>query len=123
MERSKHVAYPADPRPRRLETVEAPRRAWRRRLPRDGISAGGLAQLPGPTRLEPWRPGDLHDRRNDRGLRPVGHRPLRRPLRFRQTGKPERTLYPECRRSIPGDHVRTRARLCPHWGGAEAEAE
>ena len=68
---SQHVAYPADPRARRLETVEAPRRARRRRLPRHGISAGGAAQLSGPARLEPWRPGDLLDRGDDRRVRPV----------------------------------------------------
>ena len=38
----------------------------RRGLPRDGLSAGGAAQLPGPARLEPWRPGNLLDAGNDR---------------------------------------------------------
>ncbi len=28
-----------------------------------GLPAGGAAQLSGPARLEPWRPGDLLDRR------------------------------------------------------------
>ena len=58
-----HVPHPADPRPRRLKALEAPWRARRRCLSRHGISAGGAAQLPGPARLEPWRPGDLFDRR------------------------------------------------------------
>ena len=48
-----HGAYPADPRPRRLEAVQAPRRARRRCLPRHGLSAGGVAQLSGAARLEP----------------------------------------------------------------------
>ena len=31
----------------------------RRCLPRHGIFAGGVAQLPGPAGMEPWRPGDI----------------------------------------------------------------
>ena len=58
-----HVPHPADPRARRLKALEAPWRARRRCLPRHGLSAGGAAQLSGPARLEPWRPGDLLDRR------------------------------------------------------------
>ena len=58
-----HVPHPADPRAGRRKAVEAPRRARRRGLPRHGLSAGGAAQLPGPARLEPWRPGNLLDRR------------------------------------------------------------
>ena len=89
-----HVAYPPDPRAGRLETVEAPWRARRRRLSRHGIPAGGAAQLPGPARLEPWRPGDFLHRGNDRRLRPAADRPLGGALRFRQAGKPQRPLYP-----------------------------
>jgi hypothetical protein len=51
----RYGAYPADPRRRRREAVEAPWRARRRRLSRHGLSAGSAAQLPRPPRLEPWR--------------------------------------------------------------------
>ena len=100
---AEHVAYPADPRLRRLEAVEAPRRARRRRLPRHGISAGSASELPGPARLEPWRSGDLLDRGDDQGVRSARDRPLRRAVRFRQARKPQRPLHPPCRRSIPRD--------------------
>ena len=58
-----HVAHSADPWARRLKALETPWRAGRRCLSRHGLPAGGAAQLPGPARLEPWRPGDLFDRR------------------------------------------------------------
>ncbi len=48
-------ACAADPRPRRRQAVEAPRRARHRGLPRHGLPAGGLAQLSRAPRLEPWR--------------------------------------------------------------------
>src|ERR1700739_1728837 len=115
MEDPKHVPYSADPRARWLEIIEAPRRARRRRLSRDGIPAGGVTQLPGPARLEPWRPGDIHHGRDDRGIRPVWRGALRRPLRFRQAGEPQRALYPPCRRSIPRDDVRGDAGSCTWW--------
>ena len=51
LERADHGAYPADPRAGRRETLEAPRRARRRGLPRHGLPAGGDAQLSGPARL------------------------------------------------------------------------
>ena len=89
-----HGAYSADPRARRLEAVQAPRRARRRGLPRHGLSAGGDAQLSGPPRLGAWRPGDLLDRGDDCRLRPAADRPLAGALRFRQAGKPQRPLYP-----------------------------
>ena len=38
-------AYPADPRAGRRQALQAPRRARRRSLSRDGLSAGGAAQL------------------------------------------------------------------------------
>ena len=101
-----HVPYSPDPWPRRLETVQAPWRAGRGCLSRDGIFAGGAAQLPGQARMEPRRPGDIFDRGNDRRVRPVRHRPLGRALRFRQAGKPQRPLHPSLRRSIPREHVR-----------------
>ena len=66
-----HGPHPADPWSRRLEALQAPRRAGGRCLSRHGISAGGLAQLSGPARLEPWRPGDILHRGNDRRVRPV----------------------------------------------------
>ena len=51
-------AHPADPRAGRREALQAPRRARRRGLSRDGLSAGGDAQLSRPARLEPWRRRD-----------------------------------------------------------------
>ena len=59
-----------------------------------GYLPAALAQLPGPAGLEPWRPGNFLHRGDDRGLRPVRRRPLRRPLRFRQAREPQRALYP-----------------------------
>ena len=91
-------AHPADPRSRRFETVQAPRRARRRCLPGHGLSAGGAAQLPGAARLEPWRPGDLFHRGNDRGFRSAADRPLAGAVRFRQARKPQRPLHPRKRR-------------------------
>ncbi len=123
LDRAQHVAHSADPRSRRLETFQAPRRARGRRLPRHGISAGRPAQLPGPARLEPWRPGNLLHRGDDRRVRPVRRRPLGRPLRLRQAGEPQRPLHPQHRRSIPRDHVRARAGLCPRWRRGEGQAQ
>ena len=78
-ERAGDGAHPADPRAGRLQAVQAPRRARRRCLSRDGLPAGGDAQLSGAARLEPWRPGDLLDRGDDRGVRPaaIGRSPAR----------------------------------------------
>ena len=55
-------AYPADPRGRRCEAVEAPRRARRRGLSRARLSAGRFAQLSRAAWLEPGRQGVLHGR-------------------------------------------------------------
>ena len=52
LERAGDGAHPADPRPGRLEALQAPRRARRRCLPGDGLPAGGDAQLSRPARLE-----------------------------------------------------------------------
>ena len=89
-----HVPHPADPRAGRREAVETPWCAGRRGLSRDGLSAGGAAQLPGPARLEPWRPGNFLDAGNDRGVRSARHRTLRGAVRFRQAGEPQRPLHP-----------------------------
>ena len=62
-------AYPAHPWAGRLEAVEAAWRARRRRLSRDGLSAGRSAQLSGAARLEPRRQGVLLHRRADRRVR------------------------------------------------------
>ena len=67
-----------------------------------GIPAGGLAQLSRAPRLEPWRPGDLLDAGDDRGLRPRQHRALAGPVRFRQAREPERTLHAPGRRRGAG---------------------
>ncbi len=56
------------------------------------------AQLPGPARLEPRRPGDLLHRGDDRGLRSAADRPLAGALRLRQARKPQRPLHPPGRR-------------------------
>ena len=101
LERAGDGAHPADPRAGRLQAFQAPRRARRRCLPRDGLPAGGDAQLSGAARLEPWRPGNLLDRGNDRGVRPAADRPLAGAVRFRQAGKPQRPLHAlERRRAI-----------------------
>ena len=102
-------AHPADPRSGRLEAVQAPWRARRRCLPRHGLSAGGAAQLSGAARLEPWRPGDLFDRGNDRRLRSAADRPLAGAVRFRQAGKPQRPLHPQQLRPGAAGRDRTAA--------------
>ncbi len=86
-------AHPPDPRPRRSKALQAPWRPRRRRLPLARLSAGGPAQLPRAPRLEPWRPGVLHDAGDDRRLRLRGHRPLARALRLRQARTPQRPLH------------------------------
>jgi glutamyl-tRNA synthetase len=50
--------------------LQAPWRARRRSLSRAWVSAGGAAQLPRPSRLEPWRSGNLLHRGDDTGVRP-----------------------------------------------------
>ena len=59
-----------------------------------GLSAGGVAQLSGAAWLGAWRPGDILDRGDDRGVRPAADRPLAGAVRFRQAGKPQRPLHP-----------------------------
>ena len=63
-----------------------------------GYLPAALAQLPGPARLEPRRPGDLLHRGNDRGVRSAADRPLAGAVRFRQARKPQRSLHPHQRR-------------------------
>ena len=87
-------ARAADPRPRRRQALQAPRRARRRGLSRDGLSAGGAAQLPGAARLEPWQRRDHVDRADDRLVRPRRHRPLAGALRLRQARGSQRPLHP-----------------------------
>ncbi len=55
-----------DPRRRRREAVQAPRRGERAAVPRGGLPARGAAQLPRAPRLVARRPGDLHARGDDR---------------------------------------------------------
>jgi hypothetical protein len=87
-------AHPADPRPGRREALQAPRRARRRCLSRDGLPAGGDAQLSRPARLEPRRRGDLVDRGDDRwfDLDGIGRSPAR--FDFAKLEKPQRPLHP-----------------------------
>ena len=91
--RAGHGAYPADPRARRRQAVQAPRRARRRRLSRHGLPARGAAQLSGAARLEPRRQGVLLDRGDDRRLRSAGDRPLALALRLRQAREHERPFH------------------------------
>ena len=58
------------------EALEAARRARRRRLSRDGLSADRAAQLSGAARLEPRRQGVLQHGRADRRVRSRCDRPL-----------------------------------------------
>ena len=109
LDRAGDGAYPADPRPGRLEAVQAPRRAGRRCLSRDGLSAGRDAQLSGSARLGAWRPGDFLDRGDDRGVRPARDRALARALRLRQARKPQRPLHPPDGRRRPARRDRARA--------------
>ena len=81
--------HPADPRPRRRQAQQAPRRAGRRRLSRHGLPAGGAAQLPAAAGLGPWRRRDHLDRAGDRMVRPAGRRPLGRALRHGQAHQPQ----------------------------------
>ena len=77
-------AHPADPRPRRREALQAPRRARGRGLPRHGLPAGGDAQLPRAARLEPRQRRVLHHRAGDRLVRPRPPRQGAGPIRPRQ---------------------------------------
>ena len=105
LDRSGDGAHSADPRSRRLEAVEAPRRARRRRLPRAGLPARRDAQLSGAAWLVAWRPGDLLDRGDDRGIRSAADRSLAGALRFRQAGKPQRPLHADQRRRRSGRSI------------------
>ena len=58
-----------------------------------GLSAGRHAQLSRAARLEPWRPGNLLDRGDDRGVRSAADRALAGALRLRQARKPQRPLH------------------------------
>ena len=123
LDRAGDGAHSADPRAGRREALQAPRRARRRGLSRDGLSARGDAQLSGAARLGAWRPGDLLDRRDDQGVRPAGDRPLARALRFRQAGKSQRPLHPPDRGRRSRRRDRARAALCAERRRACREAQ
>ena len=55
--------------PGRREALQAPWRGQRAPVPGGGLSARGAAQLPGAPRLVARRPGILHARGDDRGVR------------------------------------------------------
>ena len=63
----------ADPRTRRRQALQAPRRARHRGLSRHGLPARGPAQLSGPARLEPRRRRDLLHRAGDGVVRHRRH--------------------------------------------------
>ena len=58
-----------DPRPGRRQALQAARRGERAAVRGGGLSAGCAAQLPGAPRLVARRPGSVHARGDDRGLR------------------------------------------------------
>ena len=60
--------HSVDPRSGWFEAVQAARRPWGRCLSRHGLPASRNAQLPGKAWLEPWRPGGVLDRGNDRSV-------------------------------------------------------
>jgi hypothetical protein len=64
-------------------------------LSRARVSAGGAAQLPRPSRLEPWRSGNLLHRGDDTGVRPARHRAFGSAVRLRQARKHQRPLHPQ----------------------------
>ena len=84
----------ADPRPRRRQAVQAPRRARHRGLPRHGLPAGRLAQLSGAPRLEPWRRRDLLHRAGDPVVRHRRHQQVAGPARLRQARRCQQPLHP-----------------------------
>ena len=99
--------YPADPRPRRRQALQAPRRARDRGLPRHGLPAGGDAQLSGAARLEPRQRRVLHHRAGDRLVRPHPSRQGAGPLRLRQAREPLGPAHPRRRRRAPARRARS----------------
>ena len=91
-------AYPADPRRRRRQAVEAARRRVGAGVPRAGLSARGAVQLPAAPRLGAWRRRGDRPRRGDPAVRPRRRRPRAEPDGLRQAHQPERHLYPPGRR-------------------------
>ena len=83
----------------------------RRGLPRHGLPAGGLAQLPGAAGLEPRRRRDLLHRADDRMVRHRRHQQGAGPARLRQAGRRQQPLHPQAerRRAAPA-HPRVPAR-------------
>ena len=100
--RAGDVAHPADPRAGRLQAVEAPRRARRRRLPRPWAtcrrpcatissgSAGAMATRRSSPTEEMVAAFDL-----------APYRPLAGALRLRQAREPQRPLHPRHGRRRP----------------------
>ena len=66
----------ADPRDGRREAVEAAGRRLRDGIPGEGVSPRGDGQLPRPSRLGAWRPGDLLRGGDDPALLAGARRPL-----------------------------------------------
>jgi hypothetical protein len=73
-----------DPRSRRREAVQAPRRSERAAVPPGGLPARGPAQLPRAARLVARRPGDLLHPGNDRTVRHRRRQQVRLELQSRE---------------------------------------
>ena len=82
----------------RGQALQAARRARDRRLPRDGLSGGGDAQLPGAARLEPRQRRVLHHRTGGRLVRPDQARQGAGAIRLRQARESLRPAHPRRRR-------------------------
>ena len=109
------------------EAVQARRRPGGRVLPRPGVPAGGLPQLPGPARVEPAGPEREGRPRHPDPRVPAGRRPPRAGLLRREEARaPERGVHPgaarralrRCHRAVgqPGrDGAVEAAVAAPPW--------
>ena len=108
----------ADPRTRRRQAVQAPRRPGGQRVRRHGLSAGNDAQLSGQAGLGPWRRRDLLRRPGHRMVRHQGRGQRAGPPRLGETEPHQQSLYPRGRPGSPCDAGRRdpeepRRRLAP----------
>ena len=94
-------AHPADPWARRLEALQAPRRARGRRLPCLGLPPGGAAQLPRPAPAGAMATKEIFS--TDEMVRTAfdlaAYRAVGGAVRFRQAREsPQRALHPPIKR-------------------------